>query len=51
MNLQISINKEQAEILEFLMLTSNELSQNDFDIIEAVQSQVTQLIENDEWES
>ena len=51
MNLQISISKRQAEILEDLLLTNDSLTQEDFDILDGVQEQVTQLIENDEWES
>ena len=43
-------NKEQAEILEDLLLISGGLNQNDFDKLEQVQAQITQLIENDEWE-
>jgi len=50
MNLQISISKRQAEILEDLLLTNDSLTQEDFDILGHVQEQVTQLIENDEWE-
>jgi len=50
MNLLISINKEQAEILEDLLLISGGLDQDDFDKLEQVQAQITQLIENDEWE-
>ena len=50
MNLQISISKKQAEVLEHLILTNDELSQEDFDVLDGVQEQVTQLIENDEWE-
>ena len=50
MNLQISINKEQAEILEDLLLISGGLSQHEFDTLAPVQGQITELIENDEWE-
>ena len=50
MNLQISISRDQAEGLENLITNSTELTQGDFDEIAPVLEQLTQLLENDEWE-